>query len=448
VFCSVYIVACFASVNFEATQSTLPNFYHQYSSQPSGRVGFTTFTFNNNFYLTGGFPNVNGDTYACNDLWSTPMLGVVNFTQVATSLPFSSRWAFQVMTFGSLLIFVGGSPSNQRPSTSGVNQALSDIWISTNAVNWTLSSSTIPVARAGYYTANISGAWYYYGGWDNIMGATGDMYNVYTSTNGVNWGLVPNTLPFDEETFSSAVFNNKVYLIGGFYSFYVSLNPRYFVTSNFVAYTSIALPTAIVARAGASAVVFNNMLYLIFGFDATYTTIANVFSTSDGLSFQSVCNTTVPCAMNARGYAISTTSTVSALNTNHIFILGGFTGTASGTSMTSSYDIWHYGELNDCIGINCQNGTCVDGILTYTCNCNAGYNGTYCNNVINNCASGPCYNGATCINQVNSYNCTCASGYTGTYCQTKSSASTITVSFALVIACALLSSFLINGKNH
>ena len=37
---------------------------------------------------------------------------------------------------------------------------------------------------------------------------------------------------------------------------------------------------------------------------------------------------------------------------------------------------------------------------------------------IDECASGPCTNGATCNNQINSYTCTCSAGYTGTRCET------------------------------
>lgn len=36
--------------------------------------------------------------------------------------------------------------------------------------------------------------------------------------------------------------------------------------------------------------------------------------------------------------------------------------------------------------------------------------------VINNCASSPCHNGATCVSSGSSYTCTCDTGYTGNKC--------------------------------
>ena len=37
---------------------------------------------------------------------------------------------------------------------------------------------------------------------------------------------------------------------------------------------------------------------------------------------------------------------------------------------------------------------------------------------IDECASGPCQNGATCLDQVNGYQCQCEPGYTDLQCQT------------------------------
>jgi len=36
---------------------------------------------------------------------------------------------------------------------------------------------------------------------------------------------------------------------------------------------------------------------------------------------------------------------------------------------------------------------------------------------INECASGPCENGATCNDHVNMYTCSCAPGWQGTHCE-------------------------------
>ena len=35
-------------------------------------------------------------------------------------------------------------------------------------------------------------------------------------------------------------------------------------------------------------------------------------------------------------------------------------------------------DIDDCVGVSCGNGVCVDGIATHTCNCDTGFTGTNC----------------------------------------------------------------------
>ena len=54
----------------------------------------------------------------------------------------------------------------------------------------------------------------------------------------------------------------------------------------------------------------------------------------------------------------------------------------------------------------------------YTCNCNAGWQGTNCDQNVNECASNPCQNGGTCNDGLNGFTCTCTDQWTGPLCQT------------------------------
>ncbi len=76
-------------------------------------------------------------------------------------------------------------------------------------------------------------------------------------------------------------------------------------------------------------------------------------------------------------------------------------------------------NINDCDSSPCANGaTCVDGVNRFSCQCRAGWNGTLCNNDIDECAVGLCdANGtASCTNLQGGFTCTCKAGYNGTRC--------------------------------
>ena len=54
----------------------------------------------------------------------------------------------------------------------------------------------------------------------------------------------------------------------------------------------------------------------------------------------------------------------------------------------------------------------------FTCNCAPGYNGTTCENDIDECDPNPCQNGGICEDKINDYNCICPKCYAGKNCET------------------------------
>jgi len=94
---------------------------------------------------------------------------------------------------------------------------------------------------------------------------------------------------------------------------------------------------------------------------------------------------------------------------------------ANDTSMERFDIVQMYGVEIGCHGddvcgyTHClNNGTCRDVWNAHVCDCAAGFNGTMCENDIDECATGnQCENGATCIDGIASYSCICPAGFTG-----------------------------------
>ena len=69
--------------------------------------------------------------------------------------------------------------------------------------------------------------------------------------------------------------------------------------------------------------------------------------------------------------------------------------------------------IDNCINVYCGNGRCVDGVNSYMCDCDEGFEGPSCEVNINDCEPNPCQQNATCIDLINDYLCNCPDGYSG-----------------------------------
>ena len=92
-------------------------------------------------------------------------------------------------------------------------------------------------------------------------------------------------------------------------------------------------------------------------------------------------------------------------------------------------------DIGECSSVPCQNnGTCVDEINRFSCNCTSAFTGALCetSRIVNQssfffqffyldvdeCESGPCQNNGTCFDGVGTFTCQCVTGYTGDQCET------------------------------
>ncbi|WP_044986366.1 FG-GAP-like repeat-containing protein [Sorangium cellulosum] len=94
------------------------------------------------------------------------------------------------------------------------------------------------------------------------------------------------------------------------------------------------------------------------------------------------------------------------------------------TSFTCACNAGYEGDgvtctnIDECAESPCQNGgTCTDGIDGYTCACPPGFTGADCETDIDECAESPCQNDGTCVDHIDSYSCACLPTYEGTRCE-------------------------------
>ena len=56
---------------------------------------------------------------------------------------------------------------------------------------------------------------------------------------------------------------------------------------------------------------------------------------------------------------------------------------------------------------------------SYSCICASGFDGNLCQNNIDDCLGITCQNGGTCLDGLNSYSCSCVPGYGGYNCESQ-----------------------------
>ena len=78
-------------------------------------------------------------------------------------------------------------------------------------------------------------------------------------------------------------------------------------------------------------------------------------------------------------------------------------------------------DIDECQTKPCKyGGTCHNLVGSFQCSCLPGTTGQLCQNIINQCLSKPCQNGGLCINSINAFRCNCSNtGYTGRTCETR-----------------------------
>lgn len=162
--------------------------------------GHTSVVFDDKLWVISGF---------FSDVWSsTNGTDWVNATFDAT---FETREGHASVVFDDKMWVIGGRNSNF--------QTLNDVWSSTDGAVWTLESDSTQFSpRADHTVTVFNDMMYLVGGTASDTFTPGFSNDVYSSLDGINWTEVT-TNPVIFETraaHSSVVFDNKIWIIGGY----------------------------------------------------------------------------------------------------------------------------------------------------------------------------------------------------------------------------------------
>ena len=272
---SLLLVAVLLGIGGCSQNTTGPNSAGQWAEATakapfSGRYGLAGTVFGGAMWVIGGAAgNANGSvTYYDSDVWSSG--NGSSWSQSTGSAPFGGRFGSRVLSYNGLLWLIGGN--------SGGN-LMNDVWSSPDGVNWTnvLANSTNPglnqfTGREDFGAVVFNNLMWVIGGW-----AGTNMNDVWSSPDGVNWTNVlanggANAGHFGGRWgFSTVVYNNAMWLMGGAGSLGANFSPNtayadVWTSANGNVWTRLSLVSPFNDLYFSQASVFNNSIWLTGGY--------------------------------------------------------------------------------------------------------------------------------------------------------------------------------------
>jgi parallel beta-helix repeat protein len=236
------------------------------------RNGHTSVVFNNQMWVIGG----ENDTGYFNDVWSSS--DGVTWTQATASAAFSARTGHTSVVFNNQLWVIGGY-GNVGEGAAPLN----DVWSSSDGVTWTqVTDSAAFLPRDSHTSVVFNNQMWVIGGYGNVGEGGAPLNDVWSSSNGVTWTQATSSAAFPpRDSHTSVDFNNQMWVIGGYR--YSDTNDVW-SSSDGVTWTQATASAIFSARTGHTSVVFNNQMWVIGGYDVNGET-NDVWSSSDGVTW-------------------------------------------------------------------------------------------------------------------------------------------------------------------
>jgi hypothetical protein len=178
----------------------------------------TAVVFKDAMWVIGGYT---GSGQYANDVWNS--IDGVTWTTATDSAQFPARSHHTTVVFKDQIWVIGGIDSSDV--IDGNEQPYSpknDVWSSTNGITWTTATDSAQFpARGGHTSVVFDNKIWVIGGQTGGVDGKGDgqriqTNDVWSSTDGITWTKMDNPGFAVRDNHESAVFNNRVWVIGGF----------------------------------------------------------------------------------------------------------------------------------------------------------------------------------------------------------------------------------------
>lgn len=228
----------------------------------------TLVSFNNRIWIIDGAEL--GDVWSSND--------GINWAEEISNANFPNRFDHSSVVFNGKIWIIGGT---------GNNVVYNDIWSSEDGINWILENSNASFTERYAHTSVVFNNRIWVIGGEN---GTLEFNDVWSSSDGVNWVQENNNPPFlSRFNHSSVVFDNRIWVIGGINSIQGSgvgdLNDVW-SSVNGVNWNQETSEAGFSARYGHTNVVYDNKIWIIGGSSGSN----NIWSSSDGINWKEESN--------------------------------------------------------------------------------------------------------------------------------------------------------------
>ena len=249
-----------------------------------------------------------GKNLAQNYSWNFDSYSV--WTQVTSSASWSARNAHTSVVFDNKMWVIGG--------VGGINSSSrkNDVWYSTDGVTWIQATSNAAwAARSNHTSVVFNNKMWVIGGY---IGAFGPSNEVWYSSDGSNWFQATSSASWSERSgYTSVVFDNKIWVIGG-----GNKNDVWY-SSDGVNWTLATGDASWSKRWFHTSLAYNDKIWIIGG-QSNSTYMNDVWNSSDGVNWRRV-------SLNASWSARSNHTSV---------IIGNKMWVSGGKINSKSNDVW------------------------------------------------------------------------------------------------------------